>query len=343
MPGVRAIHTLLAVALLTVSVIQAQVIPQRQTSVDLLVRVTFDNDRAAGDRIRVELISETGTPVSENYTNADGRVSFHINAAGNYLVRASGIPIEGAVSENVRIDDMDKNRTLFVHVRPKGDTAGAATSTKSNAPPVTTAAELKIPADAQKAFHKGMDAWEHNEYQKAAEYFQKAVTLYPAYDTAYNNLGVMFYQTNQVEKAREAFEKSVSLNDKNADADRNLARILIHDGNFPRAEDLLKKSLMVEPLNPVTLTLLCVAEIESGDNEGALTTARRAHQLPHEGYPLVHYVAGQALEREGKPQEAYAEYQTYLHEAPNGAEAGQVRSALARLTASGTATGPTSQ
>jgi Tfp pilus assembly protein PilF len=343
MPGLRAIQTLLAIGLLSASITQAQIIPQRQTSVDLLVRVTLENDRAAGDRIRVELVSETGTPVSENYTNAEGKVTFHITTAGNYVVRASGIPIEGMASENVRIDDMDKNRTLFLHVRPKGDAGGTATSTKSNAPPVTTAAELKIPADAQKAFHKGMEAWEHNDYQKAAEYFQKAVTLYPAYDTAYNNLGVMFYQTNQIEKAREAFEKSVSLNDKNADADRNLARILIHDGNFARAEDLLKKSLMVEPLNPVTLTLLCVAEIESGDDEGALATARRAHQLPHEGYPLVHYVAGQALEREGKPQEACSEYQTYLREAPNGAEAGQVRSALARLTTGGPASGPTPQ
>ncbi len=89
----------------------------------------------------------------------------------------------------------------------------------------------------------------------------------------------------------------------------------------------------MEPLNPITLTLLCVAEIQSGDVDGALVTARKTHQLPHEGYPLVHYVAGQALEREGKPQEAYAEYETYLSESPNGAEAPQVRTALARLTA----------
>ncbi len=74
----------------------------------------------------------------------------------------------------------------------------------------------------------------------------------------------MYYQMRQTEKARAAFEKSVALNDRNADADRNLARILIHDGNFPRAEELLKKSLVVEPLNPVTLTLMCVAEVQTG-------------------------------------------------------------------------------
>ena len=129
----------------------------------------------------------------------------------------------------------------------------------------------------------------------------------------------------------------MALNDSNADADRNLARILIHDGNFSRAEELLKKSLVVEPLNPVTLTLMCVAEIQTGDDDGALATARKVHQLPHEGYSVVHYVAGQALEHKGQPQDAYTEYETYLRESPNGAEAGQVRNAL---TGSRPAAGP---
>src|SRR5664279_2602307 len=78
----------------------------------------------------------------------------------------------------------------------------------------------------------------------------------------------------------------------------------------------------------------CVMEIETGDDDGALMTARRVHQLPHEGYSVVHFVAGQAYEHKGQPDGAYTEYQTYLRESPNGAEAGQVRTALTKLTAS---------
>jgi tetratricopeptide (TPR) repeat protein len=306
--------------------------PAHVTSVDILVRVTFHDDRAAGEQIRVELITDTGIPVGQTFTNQEGKVSFHVGIAGGYELRASGTPIEGTSVERFRVEDMDKSKTVYIQVKPRSD-ASSSTAVKSNAPPITSAAELRIPVDAKKAFHKGMDAWEHNEYPKAAEQFEKAVSIYPQYDTAYNNLGVMYYQMNQTDKARAAFEKSVALNDKNADADRNLARILIHDGNLARAEELLKNSLVVEPLNPVTLTLLCVADIQTGDYDGALATARKTHQLPHEGYALVHYVAGQALEHEGQPQNAYAEYETYLHESPNGPEASQVRTALARLTA----------
>ena len=306
--------------------------PSRATNVDLQVRVTFQDDRAAGDQIRVELINETGSPVGQAFTNAEGKASFHITSPGMFELRVSGSSLLGTGTEHLRIDDMDKSRTVFVHVKPK--TATTAATAKPNLPPVTSASDLRVPNDARKAFRKGMEAWDQSDFPKAAEQFEKAVALFPEYDTAYNNLGVMYFRMNQPDKARAAFERSVALNDKNADADRNLARILISEGNFPRAIDLLKKSLMVEPLNPVTLTLLCVADIQSGDDDGALATARKTHQLPHEGYSLVHYVAGQALEHKGQPQEAYAEYETYLRESPTGAEAPQVRSALARLTAS---------
>ncbi len=269
----------------------AQGSPTHITSVEVLVQVTFDNDRAAGDQIRVELISETGVPVGQTFTDSQGRTSFHVGSAGTYQVRASGTPIQGTTVESVRIDDMDKSRTVYLRVKPRTD--GVSTTTKVNAPPVTSAAELQIPPDAKKAFHKGMEAWERNDYPKAAEQFEKAVAAYPQYETAYNNLGVMYIQMNEPVKARAAFEHSVALNDKNADGDRNLARMLIHDGNYPRAEELLKKSLMVEPLNPVSLTLLCDAEMKTGDEDGALVTARKVHQLPHEGYSVVHVIAGQ--------------------------------------------------
>ena len=325
--------TAIAIALLTPLFCAGQAISNsRNTNVNVMVRVVFENERPAGDRIRVFLATGAGVPVADSFTNQDGRTSFNITFAGEYRVEVSGSPIIGTTTLNFRVEDMDKSKTIFVRVKPKVEEAAAA----SKAPPTaaTSAAELKVPAEAHKAFQKGMDAWQHNDFAKAAEDFEKATTIYPQYDQAFNNLGVMYYQMHELDKARAAFEKSVALNDKNADANRNLARMLIHDGNYQRADELLKKSLMIEPLNPVTLTLMCVADIESGDYDGAVATARKTHQLPHEGYALVHFVAGQAYEHKGDLQDAYTEYQTYLQESPTGAEAPQVRGALARLQAS---------
>src|SRR5271166_6105160 len=107
----------------------AQGMPSHPTSVEILVRVTFDSDRSAGDQIRVDLISETGVPVGQMFTDSEGRTAFHVMGAGTYEVRASGIPIEGTTVERVRVEDMDKSRTVYVRVKPR--IPGTSTATKS--------------------------------------------------------------------------------------------------------------------------------------------------------------------------------------------------------------------
>jgi tetratricopeptide (TPR) repeat protein len=235
-------------------------------------------------------------------------------------------------------------QVVFVTVKPKAGAAQNAGSS-SSAPvtsnaPVTSAAELRVPSSARKAFDKGMTAWQKQDYPKAAQEFEKAVAAYPEYDTAYNNLGVMYAHLNQNDKAMAAFKRSVELNDKNADADRNLARMFLREKNFPQAEELLKKCLAVQPADAATLTMLAIAEIEDGKVDDALRDAQRVHALPHEGYAVAHYVAGQVLEDKHEYQQAKAEYETYLKESPNGPDVAQVKSALERLSASSGVTPP---
>jgi tetratricopeptide (TPR) repeat protein len=142
----------------------------------------------------------------------------------------------------------------------------------------------------------------------------------------------------QADKARAAFEHAVQLNDKNADADRNYSRLLISGKQYGAAKELLQKALMVEPQDPSSLTLLAIAQLKTGDYDGALQSALKVHNLSHEGYAVAHYVAGRAFENKHELQNATTEYQTYLRESPNGPEANQVRASLARVTANAKAT-----
>lgn len=312
-------------------------VPQTQsppTQCELSVRVLFQNEQEASDQIRVDLLNDTDIMVQQTFTDSNGRVTFVITAPGYYTVRASGRDVEEARSERILVDPLDKSKVTFVRVKAKFNNATSVpnVTTKPGNPNVASAAELKIPADANKAFQKGMESSQHQDFAKAAEYFEKATALYPEYDAAFNNLGVVYARLQQPAKAMEAFERSVQINDRNADADRNLARMLMATGQFVRAEGLLKKSLMVEPLNTVSLALVCITQVETGDFDGAIVSALKTHELPHEGYAIVHYAAGQALERKNDPKDAVQQYQTYLKENPYGPEAPQVRAALTRLT-----------
>lgn len=314
---------------------------RRSANPEIQIRITYDDDRPVTMQVRVELLNDTGIMVSQAVTDQDGRASFQVIALGTYRVRVVGNDIEDTISDAIQIDQSDLTRMVFIRVKLKPG-AVQSTSVKGSSA-VTSAAQLHVPQEAQKAFNKGLSAWQSKDYPKAAEHFEKAVAIYPQFDLAYNNLGVMYAHLNHEDKARAAFQKSVELNDKNADADRNLARMMLRSKEFAKAEDLLQKSLAIDPKNAGSLTMLAIAEIEQDQVEQALDTARKVHAGPHDGYAVAHFVAGQALERKQDYAQARVEYEMYLKENPTGPEAAAVKNALTRVMAANGSSRPNAQ
>ncbi len=301
------------------------------SNTDIQVRVTYPDERHVGTQIEVDLLNEQSITVGQTFTDSEGHATFQIGGGGVFRVRASGNDIETTVSDAVSIQPTDRSAMIWLHVQQK---PGATVDNGTNSG-ITTANDLKVPSDARKSFAKGMDAFQHHDYQKAVELLQKATTAYPQYDVAYNNLGVAYMQLRQSDKGRQAFERAVQLNDKNADADRNYGRLLVANKEYPLALEVLQKSLMVDPQNPSALMMVSIAQFQTHDFDGALQSALKVHQVPHQGYALAHYVAGRAYEVKHEYPQAEAEYKTYLKEDPKGSEADMVRKALTRMTAGG--------
>ena len=314
----RPLRFLLPLVFLVVH-LQAQ---QRQNEgpTDIQVYVTFEDSRPAGEQLRVDLSNASGIPMTQAFTDSSGRALLQVGSQGGYIVKATGPGIKDGASESFEVFYCASHctRQVFLRVKAASDstqsTTTKSTTTKSSAssgnPAVTSAAELRVPDTARKAFDQGMTAWQKKDYQQAAEKFEKAVADYPQYDTAYNNLGVMYAHLGQNDKAMAAFKRSVELNDKNADADRNLARMLMRQKDFAQAEQLLKKALTVQAPDAATLTMLAITEIQNGQVDEALKDAQKVHALPHDGYALVHYISGEALEEKHQYTQATVEYTT---------------------------------
>ncbi len=305
------------------------------TGSEIQVRVTYTNERPAPQQLRVELLNSSGTPVMETFTDDLGQADFRVAGSGSFRVKVSGIGIETAVSDQMQIGDSDHFQQVYLQVHPTSNSESNATPDNGA---MTSASQLMIPSGARKSFEKGVEALQQKDYKKAVGLFEKATAAYPEYDAAYDNLGVALVNLGQSDKARAAFEQAVQLNDKNADADRNYSRLLISGEQYAAAKDLLQKALMVEPQDPSSLSLLAVAQLETGDYDGALQSALKVHKLSHEGFAVVHYVAGRAFESKHELENATTEYQLYLRESPDGPQANQARAALARVTASANAT-----
>ena len=331
----RSASQVLLVSLLACSAAFAQAHSQKLAVCEIQVHVTYNNDRPVGLYVRVELLNQQSVPMDQQFTDGEGRVLFHVSSSegGGYRVRVSGTDFEEAFSDAITVNPGDRMAVAYVRVQPK-QTAGAPASTKTKTAASTSANELRVPADAKRYFMKGMDALYQHDYPHAAEAFEKAVTTYPQYDMAYDNLGVTYIMLAQPDKARAAFARAVQLNDKNADADRNYARLLLGSKEDKRAIELLNKALAVEPTDPDSLTLISIAQLRTGDVDAALQNALKVHQYSHQPHAAAHYVAGRAYEEKQEYQKATVEYETYLRESPDGPEVPQVRGALARVTAS---------
>ncbi len=300
-------------------------------SAGIQVRVSIGNQRNAGQQIRVDLITPNGIPMDQRFTDERGIAEFVVDLSHSpfdFHVRASGKDIEETTSDVIHFDqNMDKGSTRIVFLNVKSTVEPQAQSKSA----VTSVAQAQVPKAARNAFHDGLSAWDKKNYQQAADAFEKATVLYPQYDEAFNDLGMMYAHLDQPAKSRAAFETAVKLNDKNASADRNLAGLLLRDHDYQGAGDLARKSLAVDPNNAFAWTIAAISDFQAGNPDLAVKACKRAHESPHENYALCHFVAGQAYERLHDSAAAKLEYETYLKETPDGPEAAQVKKALAHL------------
>ena len=292
------------------------------------VHIVYADNRAAGLQLRVRLMSGSGsTPVTENFTNDQGRTEFIGIPVGNYHVVVSGEGIEEADSGMFELDRRKTSQDLFITVHStesnaKGNAAG---------PQSVAAVDMNVPENARKEFDEANKAMASQEWAKASERLKRAVAIYPQYASAYNNLGVVYGRMNDAAREREALEKAISLDDHLVPAFANLAKLCLRERNAARAETLLENALRADPTSAETMTLLAEAQLLDKHFDAAITTARNVHAMPHQNFAVVHYIAARAFERENRLQDALAELQLFLTEEPKGARADHVREELAQI------------
>jgi hypothetical protein len=177
------------------------------------------------------------TPVSEAFTNDEGRAEFRQIPVGMYHVVVTGEGIEDADSGMFEVDRRKISQDLFISVHSSETNS---TSTVGGAASIATV-NLKIPAEAKREFDNASKAIAGQDWPKALQKLNRAIMLYPSYAVAYNNLGVVYGHTNEPKREREALENAVSLDDHFVAAKVNLAKPCLREHDSAEAEKLLQK------------------------------------------------------------------------------------------------------
>ncbi len=312
--------------LATCATAQRQPVPQTSTHAELRVHVVYADEQPAQMILRVQLLAG-GVLADEKLTDNSGQALFSPIPPGTYRLRVTGEGVDEVVTESFFIQRRESSHVEYVHLRERNGANAAGSSAAT-----IFVGDLNVPAKAQKEFKKGSEALAQNDWKKAIERLEKAVTLHPQYASAYNSLGVAWAKSGDTARARQAFKNAIRVNEHMASAYVNLSRIALKEQEYTEAEDLLGKSLRTEPENLEALTLLAGARLMNRHYDGVIASARKVHSFPsHQAFSIVHYFAARALEMERRPDDAAAEYALFLKEAPDSPEARKASGALARL------------
>uniref|UniRef100_A0A7C3RM19 Tetratricopeptide repeat protein n=1 Tax=Dictyoglomus thermophilum TaxID=14 RepID=A0A7C3RM19_DICTH len=103
---------------------------------------------------------------------------------------------------------------------------------------------------------RGLDYYNNKNYQKAIEFFKKALEANPNSFEAMNNIGACYYMLGDYDNAEYWFSKAINAKIDYIQAYSNLAYVLIQKGKIDMAEKIIKDGLKYKPNDESLKSLL---------------------------------------------------------------------------------------
>ena len=209
-----------------------------------------------------------------------------------------------------------------------------------------SATPYKAPANARKAYEKGLEAERNGKLADARKYFEQALAIYPRYASAWFQMGTVFEKENQKDSARAAYTQATAIDTRflppylalaeMAYQDRNWTEVLQFTGHIIDL-DLLNHAgvagyvLDLDELSPAEAYFYnAVANYNLKHIEEAEKSARKAERvdLPTH-FPQLHVLLAEIFAQKKNYAVAISELRAYLELVPHAKDQDQVREQLA--------------
>jgi Tfp pilus assembly protein PilF len=268
-------------------------------------------------------------------SDANGAFTFRGLIPGTYTVVVDGgedyettteyvyIETDGnSARSNIRMPPMSKLYTVQVSLQPKQSSVVRAG--------VINAAFASIPPTARDLYQKAMAAVQAGNIKTAIEDLKSAVTIYPEFAIALNELGVEYLKIGQADSAAEALARAVKLAPQDLEPRLNYGIALLNQRRFAEAEDQLRMAVSIKSAPTahmyLGITLAIQRKLEEAEKELRLALELGSHEVA-----LAHrYLGGVFLERR-QYQRAAAELEAYLKLVPKAGDAEVLRQKIKEL------------
>ena len=196
-----------------------------------------------------------------------------------------------------------------------------------------SATSLMAPKDALKAFAKGREDATKRKWPEAAKEFEKAVAIYPKYAAAWLELGNALLQQNDSERARKSYAQALAADPKFVTPYLQLASMAAKEKHWQEVADNSDHLLRLNPVDfPQAWFFKSIANYYLGNRDQAEKSAREgiAHDPAHQ-FPQMSYLLGEILAQKHDFGASAESLRDYLHHAPHGPDADQVKKKLAEV------------
>ena len=312
----RVVHVVLFCGFILSATAQAQDVEPKYKTPDtndaiIRGRVTLPSGFAAEGYARITLRNQQSI-LSTLYTNNSGEFQIRNLSEGTYYVEAELSHFEPVVRK------VELGRGLMVNLnfelREKKDFE------LSRLNKVVSDAELRqsIPSAAKKQYELGLKAVSKGKFQEAATHFQEALSIYPEYLAARNDLGAQYLKLKQLDEAQKNFEMVLANDPKNFNAKFNMGLVKVERKNYTEAIDLLNQAIAIDSTRPVARLWIGIAKLELGDLQVAEGELTKALIMGGDECVAAHYHLARIYFNRGDLNEAARSVQLYIQLAPRG-------------------------
>ena len=274
-------------------------------------RVSLPSGFAAERNVRITL-RNSQMVLATRYTTKHGEFRFDNLSEGMYYVQAEVDEFDPAEQKIALGRGITWEMTLQLREKKL--------PLSFNASRVVSVAELRqsVPVAARKEYQLGLKFVAKGDVASAAAHFQNAVSLYPEYLAARNDLGAQFLKLKRVDEAEKAFQIVIEKDPKNFNAKFNLGLVRVEWKDYGAAIAQLNQAIVIDSTRPVARLWLGVALLETGDLPSAESELTKALVMGGAECVAAHYHLARIYLSRGDTAEAIRAVRSYLNETTKG-------------------------
>jgi type IV pilus assembly protein PilF len=194
--------------------------------------------------------------------------------------------------------------------------------------------DANAPESAKKEFQKASQLANKGQAEEAIERYKHAISIYPEYVMAHNDLGVQYLNLKRFAEARTEFETAIEISAKAFNPHLNMGILLVGQRHYAEALDQLRQAESLDSSSPAAHLYLGIAAEETDDVAAAERDLGTALSLGGPEYSISHFYLGLTRLKKAEAAIAAQDLRSYLKASPNGEHASRARKLLESIETS---------